>query len=197
MVNVINFALALLIFLCVIWGIITISNNLIVYPEVGQLWKRRFDEFGRWCAQLFTRKKRKNKNLNKSVQAYTFSEYPLVYSQGLVFEVVEAKRMRKDIWHVHLNIFNADNEIKKVKLLKTMFHWKNDVERFIVTNETYSLDPASGLISSSEIQIRFKKLPEFISVNFISNGAMSYTVIPLHQDIVRPSVVKPSDSLDD
>jgi len=147
------------------------------YPEVGQMIKKSF------------------KKQPHRMKVYNFSEYPLIASNGFIFEVIEAKKSKARLWTIKINVFNANDESKKVKLVRTGFKWKNRSELYITDSNLYTVKSSTGLISSSQMIVWSMNKPESISITYLSNDEPGSVFIDLKKEKQAVSDMKKVKSL--
>ena len=155
----------------VIWSVFAILGAFEKNPLVGKMLIKNIKAILSW------RPKKKNPLKRKS-----FTEYPLVMVDGMVFEVLEATRQRGRIWRIKINMFNLTEETRKIKLLETVYAWQGK-EDFVLTSDTdYTVKAATGLVSTSQMALWSAKKPEQFIITYLNNGKPASAFINLTQE---------------
>lgn len=156
----------------VIWSVFAILTAFEKNPLVGKMLVKNIKAILSW------RPKKNNPLKRKS-----FTEYPLVMVDGMVFEILEATRQRGRIWQIKINMFNVTEETRKIKLLETIFAWKGK-EDFVLTSDTdYTVKAATGLVSTSQMILWSIKKPEQFIITYLNNGKPASVFINLTQEM--------------
>lgn len=156
----------------VIWSVFAILTAFEKNPLVGKILKKNIKAILSW------RPKKKNPLKRKS-----FTEYPLVMVDGMVFEILEATRQRGRIWRIKINMFNITEETRKIKLLETIYAWQGK-EDFVLTSDTdYTVKAATGLVSTSQMILWSIKKPEQFIITYLNNGKPASVFINLTQEM--------------
>lgn len=154
-----------------IWSVFAILGAFEKNPLVGKMLIKNIKAILSW------RPKKKNPLKRKS-----FTEYPLVMVDGMVFEVLEATRQRGRIWRIKINMFNITEETRKIKLLETVYAWQGK-EDFVLTSDTdYTVKAATGLVSTSQMILWSIKKPEQFIITYLNNGKPTSAFINLTQE---------------
>lgn len=154
-----------------IWSVFAILGAFEKNPLVGKMLIKNIKAILSW------RPKKKNPLKRKS-----FTEYPLVMVDGMVFEVLEATRQRGRIWRIKINMFNITEETRKIKLLETVYAWQGK-EDFVLTSDTdYTVKAATGLVSTSQMILWSIKKPEEFIITYLNNGKPTSAFINLTQE---------------
>lgn len=154
-----------------IWSVFAILGAFEKNPLVGKMLIKNIKAILSW------RPKKKNPLKRKS-----FTEYPLVMVDGMVFEVLEATRQRGRIWRIKINMFNITEETRKIKLLETIYAWQGK-EDFVLTSDTdYTVKAATGLVSTSQMILWSIKKPEQFIITYLNNGKPTSAFINLTQE---------------
>ena len=156
----------------VIWSTLAILTAFEKNPLVGKMLVKNIKAIMSW------RPKKKDPLKRKS-----FTEYPLVMVDGMVFEVLEATRQRGRMWQIKINMFNVTEETRKIKLLETIFAWKGK-ENFVLTSDAdYTVKAATGLVSTSQMILWSIKKPEQFIITYLNNGKPASVFINLTQEM--------------
>lgn len=172
MADLISVFAVLIVVALIAWSVLVMLTAFEDNPLVEKMLKKNIKAILSW------RPKKKN-----SLKRKSFTEYPLVMVDGMVFEILEATRQRGRIWQIQINMFNITEETRKIKLLETIFSWKGK-EALVLTSDTdYTVKAATGLVSTSQMMLWSIKKPEQFTITYLNNGKPASVFINLTQEI--------------